>query len=486
MLLQQYLTRLERMFDLCELQKDGKTKTLLRNRNHMISAEEELANRKNFGKIFAEEEMGRLAGLFSEFEAVVAASGGQLFTEQQVDDFSYEMEEWIFAPIREGGAGVKQGEDTREFQEYQRGGAGVKKGEDTKKFQEYQRTINKAIIRTINKYKQVLVSAFINRQSSRGDTALHQAVKHRKLLTIDWLLKPSPVLTDELAHNALALPSHNALALPSMSILNVDHLTAFTLAAREARQGDLKIMKRLIDFQKNPVWNVGSVALTQIDLEQIDTFRIEDKEQGSDPREEGKGQASHPDKEGVEDNEPQISWPVPRLALKCDTKMVAGQEKEGQEKEAKSKRKRRAAMENFFFRLAEVAQGRFEHRNLHQNHRYKSALEVVVRHDKNVFITELEDLPDLHEIVPNLDDLMTDEASDDGECEVSTQRNITLFEGQSYAIRGLGVLHLIAMQVLDSYCDHMQEYPCFKRSSRQNGKNLLAYIMFGMCSYFRA
>jgi hypothetical protein len=360
------------------------------------------------------------------------------------------MEEWIRAPTLDGGAGVSESEHKM-----------VAAAEKDEEMTEYQRGINE--------YKQVLVSAFINRQSSRGDTALHQAVKYKRTPTIDWLLNPS-----------LAGDYRVALALPSMSILNVDHLTAFTLAAREARQGDLKIMKRLIDFQKHIVWNVGSVALTQIDLEQIDTFRI------LDVKKKNKGQASHPDKEGVEDNEPRISWPVPRLALKCDTKMVAGQEKEGQEKEAKSKRKRRAAMENFFFRLAEVAQGRFEHRNLHQNHRYKSALEVVVRHDKNVFITELEDLPDLHEIVPNLDDLMTDEASDDGECEVSTQRNITLFEGQSYAIRGLGVLHLIAMQVLDSYCDHMQEYPCFKRSSRQNGKNLLAYIMFGMCSYFRA
>jgi hypothetical protein len=235
------------------------------------------------------------------------------------------------------------------------------------------------------------------------------------------------------------------------------------------------------------------------------------------------------------DNEPQISWPVPRLALKCDTKkwgsasgllramaadrtpVADGRDRTprtaaqwaarsqavqeswtglgirhemqsrfclrpssdsvsrteavlrklaGLEVPAPSSRPiveahadgyrlakfgdqdRRGAMDNFFFRLAEVAQGRFEHPNLHQNHRYKSALEVVVSHDKSEFITELEDLPDLNEIVPNLDVLMTpypagDEASEDGQCEVSTQRNITLFERQSCAIRGLGVLHLI-------------------------------------------
>ncbi len=37
----------------------------------------------------------------------VAASGGQLFTEQQVVDFSREMDEWITVPTREGGAGVE-------------------------------------------------------------------------------------------------------------------------------------------------------------------------------------------------------------------------------------------------------------------------------------------------------------------------------------------------------------------------------------------
>jgi len=38
--------------------------------------------------------------------------------------------------------------------------------------------------------------------------------------------------------------------------------------------------------------------------------------------------------------------------------------------------------------------------------------------------------------------------------------------------------------VLDSYCDDMQEYPCFKRSSRQNGKHLLDIITFGICTFF--
>ena len=218
LLLQQYLKRLDCMFDLCKLQ-GGKTKPKIL-----------LTNRK----IFAEEEKGPLAGLFSEFENVVAARGGQLFTKQQVDDFSCEMKEWILAQKREGGAGVSK----EESDEYQH---------------------------AIKEYKQVLVSAFINRQSSRGDTALHQAVKHQKISTIEWLLEPSPE-TDE--------PAHDTLALPSMTVLNVDHLTPFTLAAR---QGDQKIMKRLIDFQKLTKWKFGSVALTQIDLLQIDSFRIRDK-----------------------------------------------------------------------------------------------------------------------------------------------------------------------------------------------------------------
>ena len=120
--------------------------------------------------------------------------------------------------------------------------------------------------------------------------------------------------------------------------------------------------------------------------------------------------------------------------------MVAGQEKEGQEKEAKSKRKRRAAMENFFSRLAEVAQGRFVHRRLHQNPNYLSALEVVVMHEKLEFITGREDLDHLDSSAMYM--AGGDEAKT-GDYEVSTQRNVTQFERKSYAIRGPDVLHLI-------------------------------------------
>ena len=536
------------MFHLCELQPRGETK--------------HCAGKYFAEKDLSEEEMGLNTGSFSEL-AFVAHTGGQLFTKQQVHDFAREMEEWIRAPTLDGGAGVSESEHKM-----------VAAAEKDEEMTEYQRGINE--------YKQVLVSAFINRQSSRGDTALHQAVKYKRTPTIDWLLNPS-----------LAGDYRVALALPSMSILNVDHLTAFTLAARH---GDVEIMKHLlIGYQKHIVWKMGSVSLTRIDLEQIDTFRIVSQtfvvvdvelrfshevfteavkgkfktgvaaaakaggkckitesnviitniqvpagapgtrrcssaaagikvdvsilmpnlqagnllvQSGALSKEainkelnklqeerDAVTSVSSPvlsDRERVSDRE-RIRLPVPRLSLECRELLKArsrthtpraqvpesagpgrrvgvdkvldaimrvlrghhalvsraaaagpnleaeglevdGAERSNRQGEDKAQaEERKKAMKNFFDTLAEVAQGRFEHRTLHQNPKYISALELVVRHNKDEFITELEDLPDLHENLTDINVLLTPPASEGGEkkeggCEVSTQRNITLFE----------------------------------------------------------
>ena len=60
-------------------------------------------------------------------------------------------------------------------------------------------------------YKEVLQSKIINRQTSRGNTVLHLVVLHKRKDVIDWLLANG--------------------AKPSLSILNVDILTPYTLAA---------------------------------------------------------------------------------------------------------------------------------------------------------------------------------------------------------------------------------------------------------------
>jgi hypothetical protein len=395
------------MFALCELQKRGATKQYA-------------------GKIFAEEEMGLITGLFSGFMPFVAASGGQLFTAQQVVDFSREMDEWITAPTREGGAGVefdKTHENTIADTEAAGRQLGAAKGVGSWssfviRSRKCDITLESEHHKGINKYKQVLIAAFINRQTSIGNTALHQAVIHERIPIIDWLL----------AHKA------------SMLILNADHLTAFTIAAR---RGDVPTMSHLMNHQKLIEWKYGSVALTQIDLEQIDTFRIQPEVEarglkwlkiGEKPKHGRK--LSHPKLAKALTNkteftsqewkgfgikrlrvtdfvkmgdlyfqpaveEPNTQNPVQRLSLKCDI-MNCDTHKWNQDERAEvwfdagGSLTRRGAMEKYFNRLAEVAQGRFVHRRLHQNPNYLSALEVVVMHEKLEFISGREDIDHLH------------------------------------------------------------------------------------------
>jgi ankyrin repeat protein len=449
LLLNQYSKRLDRMFALCELQKHGATK-------------------QSAGKIFAEEEMGLITGLFSGFMPFVAASGGQLFTEQQVVDFSREMDEWITAPTREGGAGFefdKSHDDTiadTEVEGRKLGAVMFAGSWSVIRSCKCEITLESEHHKGINKYKQVLIAAFINRQTSRGNTALHQAVIHERIPIIDWLL----------AHKA------------SMLILNADHLTAFTIAAR---RGAVPTMSHLINYQKLIEWKYGSVALTQIDLEQIDTFRIQPEVEarglkwlniGEKPKHGRK--LNHPKLAkaltnkteftlqewkgfgikglGVTDfvkagdlyfqpavEEPKTQNPVQRLSLKCDTNNCDTRTWNQDERadvwfDAGGSLTRRGAMEKYFNRLAEVAQGRFVHRRLHQNPNYLSALEVVVMHEKLEFITGREDLDHLDSSAMYM---AGGDQAKTGDYEVSTQRNVTQFERKSYAIRGPDVLHLI-------------------------------------------
>ena len=147
------------MFALCALKKDG-------------------AIQQTASKPFLAAELALIKGLFSDFEAFLSSCGGQLFTEEQIEDFSMEMDEWIFAPIEDGGVGVEF-EETIEDTET----AGAKSDKFAKvasNDSDYQRAINE--------YRQVLMAAYVNRQTSLGNTALHQAVVHQRNSIIDWLL----------------------------------------------------------------------------------------------------------------------------------------------------------------------------------------------------------------------------------------------------------------------------------------------------------
>lgn len=101
------------------------------------------------------------------------------------------------------------------------------------------------------RYVELLLSAFLNRRDSAGNTALHLAVRHRRISTIDWLLQNG--------------------ATPSLKMLNNDNYTPLTLAVR---QGDVKTFDHLFAKQRQRVWSYGTVCMAIMPLEQVDTFRI--------------------------------------------------------------------------------------------------------------------------------------------------------------------------------------------------------------------
>ena len=88
-----------------------------------------------------------------------------------------------------------------------------------------------------NHYKELLTAAFMNRRDSNGDTALHFAVRHRRLKTIDFLLEHG--------------------ALPSLEFLNDKNLTPLTLAVREegTQTFDHMVMK-----QRQVIWTYGGLS----------------------------------------------------------------------------------------------------------------------------------------------------------------------------------------------------------------------------------
>ena len=130
------------------------------------------------------------------------------------------------------------------------------------------------------RYVELLHSAFLNRRDSAGDTALHLAVRHRRISTIDWLLQSG--------------------AMPSLELLNNKNYTPLTLAVR---QGDVKTFSHVFAKQRQRVWSygkppnmprvlrsesvarimslltmhpswAGTVCMAITPLEQVDTFRI--------------------------------------------------------------------------------------------------------------------------------------------------------------------------------------------------------------------
>eukprot|EP00282_Hemiselmis_andersenii_P015972 CAMPEP_0114112884 /NCGR_PEP_ID=MMETSP0043_2-20121206/2620_1 /TAXON_ID=464988 /ORGANISM="Hemiselmis andersenii, Strain CCMP644" /LENGTH=1168 /DNA_ID=CAMNT_0001205003 /DNA_START=196 /DNA_END=3702 /DNA_ORIENTATION=- len=95
---------------------------------------------------------------------------------------------------------------------------------------------------------------FVNAQDTTGNTALHMAVLHKQLRVIDWLI----------AHGGK----------PSLTIMNMDGLTPFTLAAK---MGSGTVLYHILNTHMRDVsWAYGSVSLAKTSLEQMDSFRVKD------------------------------------------------------------------------------------------------------------------------------------------------------------------------------------------------------------------
>jgi len=95
---------------------------------------------------------------------------------------------------------------------------------------------------------------FVNAQDTTGNTALHMAVFHKQLRVIDWLI------------------GHGGR--PSLTMMNLDGLTPFTLAAK---MGSSAVLYHILNTHMRDVsWAYGSVSLAKTSLEQMDSFRVKD------------------------------------------------------------------------------------------------------------------------------------------------------------------------------------------------------------------
>jgi len=149
--------------------------------------------------------------------------GGQLFTKKEIRHFVRQRDEWL------------------------------NKMYDVAKRTSGQQDVAK---RSNAEHKAMMLEEFVNRQDSAGNTALHTAVsqasKHDSTLVLTWLWENK--------------------AQDSLSTLNKYNLTPITLAAR---RGNVDVLASTMEQQKITVWKYGAVALTLTNLEQIDTYKIE-------------------------------------------------------------------------------------------------------------------------------------------------------------------------------------------------------------------
>jgi ankyrin repeat protein/Ca2+-binding EF-hand superfamily protein len=105
------------------------------------------------------------------------------------------------------------------------------------------------IFAIVKQYRELLLSAFLNRRNSEGDTALHLAVRFSQIQSIDWLLDNG--------------------AQPSLDMLNNANYTPMTLAVR---RGDVTTFQHLMAKQKVQVWTYGSTRMSRLPLAQVDTI----------------------------------------------------------------------------------------------------------------------------------------------------------------------------------------------------------------------
>ena len=152
-----------------------------------------------------------------------------------------------------------------------------------------------------------------------------------------------------------------------------------------------------------------AVALKFTNLAQLDTFRIQPAEAEPKGTEEGEKMevvqtAQRKEWTYIQGNKREDSVQRLALALAKPFRPVFFQKKT----------ERDQVMENFFGRLAKMANERFEHKLLHQHAHWRSALEVLVRHEVCALLGESSDSP--HGIYAH-----EDESAD-------TEEQITLFE----------------------------------------------------------
>ena len=261
---------------------------------------------------------------FTQKEAAEAVrldvDGGQLFSCQQVEDFKREMIEWISDGKNGGGFYDYNNEEDRKM--------GIKE------------------------YRSLLQSAFLNRQNSKGNTALHLAVFHNRMPVVDWLLGSSELQEGHWAE-------------PSLSMLNSDALTPFTMSARWCPTSTLI---ELMNKHKVTVWKYGSVELKSTNLKQIDTYRIRKEKAADDDQQPNEPSSTAQVKKAY--HQRAASWDsVQRLAL-------------AQNKEIKPffppENYRNKAMVKSFTRLLEFAEERYQVHTERQKHTHLQCMCIHV------------------------------------------------------------------------------------------------------------